>query len=105
MKICVASLSANRIEPHIQPIAEKHATLEIGSANSITLFSHVFFSQSALATVLLKVKVGFCLTTCARSVLVYGCAEETSSTPWVFFTTFKKLNFWRKRRERGEIGE
>ena len=50
----VTSWSANRIEPRVQSIASQQATLEIGSANSVALFSHVFFSQSVLATTAIK---------------------------------------------------
>jgi hypothetical protein len=56
-----------------QPIAVQHATLEIGSANSTALFSHVFFSQSALATtVVLKATAAFHLLTRVGTVVLCG---------------------------------
>ena len=57
--------SANRINPRVQPIAEKHAILEIVSANSSRArFSHVFFSQSALAISAIKTMLAFHLAFC-----------------------------------------
>jgi len=65
-----AAWSANRIDPRVQLIAAERATLEVGSANSRVLFSHVFFSPSVLAiTVLLKVMVMFHLSRCAGNVV------------------------------------
>jgi hypothetical protein len=51
----LASWSANPIEPRDDPIATKHAILEIVSANSVALFSHVYFSQSALTMTVLYI--------------------------------------------------
>lgn len=49
----------------VQTIAAQHAIMELGSANSRALFSHAFFSQSALViTVLLKVTALFHRSSC-----------------------------------------